>query len=166
MELIALYVLIEQQDNIAFSNVPCSHLAPARNENSVDTTRVLPSTLAGLVLHGMQFHVLAGELLERDRGFLLAVQTRGEALLALGRPDEAVVEFERIIGLQNRTLTMATLARIARLWLGRAHLAAGDSDAARAAYEEFFDIMQNADEGIPLIDKARQEYATIPGAKG
>ena len=28
------------------------------------------------------------------------------------------------------------------------------------------EIMADADEGIPLIEKARQEYATIPGVKG
>ena len=100
-----------------------------------------------------------------ERSFQPAIQARGEALLAVGRPADAAVEFEKLIEWENRFFQQA-IPRIARLWLGRAHMAAGNSDAARAAYEEFFEIMQNADDGIPLIEKARQEYATIPGAKG
>ena len=46
------------------------------------------------------------------------------------------------------------------------HLANGNPEAARAAYEQFFEIMADADEGIPLIEKARAEYAAIPGARG
>jgi hypothetical protein len=55
---------------------------------------------------------------------------------------------------------------LAHLQLGRAYLAKGDTEAARRAYQDFLAIMKDADEGIPLIDKARSEYATIPGVKG
>ena len=56
--------------------------------------------------------------------------------------------------------------RLGRLWLARAHLANRDPEAARAAYQDFFEIMKDADESIPVIEKARTEYDTIPGAKG
>ncbi len=76
-----------------------------------------------------------------------------------------MVEFQKLIEREHRIFEQP-MPRIARLWLGRAYMAAGNSEAARAAYEEFFEIMQSADEGIPLIEKARQEYETIPGVKG
>ena len=71
----------------------------------------------------------------------------------------------KLVGLDS-VFAMWTVHSLAHLWLGRAHLANGDPDAARAAYEAFFDEMKEADEGVPVIEKARQEYATIPGVKG
>jgi serine/threonine protein kinase len=51
---------------------------------------------------------------------------------------------------------------LARLWLARAHLANNDPEASRKAYEEFFALMSEADEGIPVIEEARAEYEAIP----
>ena len=76
------------------------------------------------------------------------------------------MEFEKLIEMDAFTVVLQAVPRIARLWLGRAHLAAGDVEEARAAYEGFLEQMKSADEGIPLIEKARQEYETIPGVKG
>jgi serine/threonine protein kinase/tetratricopeptide (TPR) repeat protein len=101
-----------------------------------------------------------------ELGFPLSIQTRGQVLLALDRPEEAAAEFEKLIEMDASTVVLQPVPRIARLWLGRAHLAAGDAEAARVAYEEFFEQMKNADDGIPLIEKARQEYETIPGVRG
>ena len=66
----------------------------------------------------------------------------------------------------NHVFPWWQLHSLGPLGLARAHLANGDPEAARAAYEEFLEIMADADEGIPLIEKARQEYAAIPGARG
>ena len=99
-----------------------------------------------------------------ERRYVRTIAVRGQALLAKGEPDKAVVEFERVIGMASFPFPPAK--PVAYLWLGRAHRDNGDPEAARAAYEKFFEEMAAADEGIPVIEKARAEYATIPGAQG
>jgi tetratricopeptide (TPR) repeat protein len=114
-------------------------------------------------------HGEAIDLLESARPFerreLDTVRLRGQAYLAAGQPAEAIAEFEKLIGLRN-SFPFLTIHPMAKLWLGRAHVANGDPAAARAAYEQFFDDMKDADEGVPVIEKARSEYAAIPGAQG
>ncbi len=109
------------------------------------------------------------DLLESARPFeqseLDTIRLRGQAYLAAGRADEAVAEFDKLVELET-VIALWSIHSVAKLWLGRAHLANGDSSAARAAYEAFFDEMKNADEGVPILEKARAEYATIPGAQG
>ena len=85
---------------------------------------------------------------------------RGQALLAKGDAEEAVAEFEKMISLARFPLANGYL------WLGRAHRDNGNMEAARAAYEQYFEQMANADEGVPVVEKARAEYATLPGAQG
>ena len=107
--------------------------------------------------------------LETARQFELSwldvIEARGRAYLANDQAAEAVAEFEKLMA-NNHVFPFWQLHSLGPLWLGRAHLANGDREAARAAYEQFFEIMADADEGIPLIEKARQEYAAIPGVKG
>ena len=43
---------------------------------------------------------------------------------------------------------------------------AGNNAEARTAYQDFFEIMKDADEGIPLIEEAQAEYAALTEAKG
>jgi tetratricopeptide (TPR) repeat protein len=100
-----------------------------------------------------------------ERSALRVLQRRGEAYLAANRSAEAVTEFQKLVSLDH-VRPFLPIHSLAHLWLARAHLASGESTAARASYEQFLEIMANADEGIPAIEKARQEYATIPGAKG
>jgi tetratricopeptide (TPR) repeat protein len=107
--------------------------------------------------------------LETARQFELAwldvIEARGRAYLANDQAAEAVAEFEKLME-HDHVFPFWQLHSLGPLWLGRAHLANGDPEAARAAYEQFFEIMADADEGIPLIEKARAEYAAIPGARG
>ncbi len=49
---------------------------------------------------------------------------------------------------------------------GRAYVAAGDLEAARDAYLEFFELWSEADEDVPVLLKARAEFDALPGAKG
>ena len=51
---------------------------------------------------------------------------RGEALLALGRSEEAAREFEKLIGLETAWPRWPLVSSGRSLWLGRAHAAAGN----------------------------------------
>jgi tetratricopeptide (TPR) repeat protein len=137
-------------------------------QNTVVQGSVIPRQRAQLALRAGD-PVEAVDLLETARPFerndVATVKLRGRALLAQGAAAAAVAEFEKMISLQH-TFPFATSNSTAYLWLGRAHRDNGDPAAARAAYEQFFEIMKDADEGVPVIEKARAEYATIPGAQG
>jgi predicted Zn-dependent protease len=90
---------------------------------------------------------------------------KGKALLAAGKPDEALVEFQKIRAWKG--IEPIDLRRAATLvWMGRAYVAAGDTDAARSAYLEFLELWVDADEDIPLLQKARAEYEALPGVRG
>jgi eukaryotic-like serine/threonine-protein kinase len=96
---------------------------------------------------------------------------RGRALLAQGQASEAVAEFQKII--DRRTMTLITAFTgtvgtelgpfwpITYVWLARANVEAGDTAAARRAYEQFFAIWKDADSGIPILKEAKAEYAKL-----
>jgi tetratricopeptide (TPR) repeat protein len=72
----------------------------------------------------------------------------GEILLELGRPREAVGEFERALERwPNRSLAL--------LGLARAHAALGDRDSARREYRRLLVNWRSADAGIPELKEAR-----------
>jgi serine/threonine protein kinase/tetratricopeptide (TPR) repeat protein len=129
---------------------------------------LLPRTRGALALRAGDYEEALSELAKvepYEKNFLDVIQYRGEALLALGRLEEAIAEFEKLIGLKT-AWPRWPLSRLAHLWLGRAHAAAGNESEARTAYQDFFEIMEDADEGIPLIDEASAEYEALTGATG
>ena len=73
----------------------------------------------------------------------------GELLLQVGKPAEAVAEFEF-------ALTRAPRRACSLLGLARAHRGAGDVAAARAAYGELASIWQVADADLPDLDEVRR----------
>ena len=85
---------------------------------------------------------------------------RGHAYLAGGQVKEAAAEFQRI--LDNRGITLnSPIGSLARLGLGRALAAAGETDRARTAYQDFFALWKDADPDIPLLIQAKSEYAKL-----
>jgi serine/threonine protein kinase/tetratricopeptide (TPR) repeat protein len=85
---------------------------------------------------------------------------RGRALLGAGRVDEAVEAFSRAI--ENRyTSEPSTVYPIAHIWLARAHVKTGNTDAARRAYDDAFAFWKDADDDIPILVEARREYAAL-----
>jgi hypothetical protein len=93
-------------------------------------------------------------------GSLYPVYVRGEAYLAAHRGAEAAAEFQKI--LDHRGLVLADpMDGRARLELGRAWAAAGDTVKARAAYEDFLALWKDADPGIPILRQARAENAKL-----
>jgi len=45
--------------------------------------------------------------------------------------------------------------------LGRAYVLSGDTAKARAAYQDFFTIWNDADPEIPILQGAKAEYARL-----
>ncbi len=85
---------------------------------------------------------------------------RGLAYLNLNRHAEATVEFQRI--LDNRGLApLSPLFPLAYVGLARAATIAGDVPKARRAFEDFFALWHSADADVPILVRARKEYAAL-----
>jgi eukaryotic-like serine/threonine-protein kinase len=117
---------------------------------------------------------------------LYSVYVRGEAYLAAGNGSAAAVEFQKILDHSGITWNCWTGA-LARLGLARAYAletgsargvtrakpasivtpstvgnAAADPAAkARAAYQDFLALWKDADPDIPILRKARAEFARL-----
>jgi hypothetical protein len=50
---------------------------------------------------------------------------------------------------------------LAHLQIGRAYAMAGDAAKAKAAYQEFLTLWQDADPDIPILQQAKAEYAKL-----
>ncbi len=95
---------------------------------------------------------------------------RGEAYLAAGEGVAAAAEFQKIIDHGGLVVNCWTGA-LAHLGVARANalqsktLKGADADAARgralAAYREFFTLWKNADPDIPILNRAKAEYAKL-----
>jgi tetratricopeptide (TPR) repeat protein len=96
-------------------------------------------------------------------GNLYPVYVRGTALLAGGRGAEAVVEFRKILD-HPAIVFCDPVSVAARLQLGRSYKLAGDPAKARAAYDDFLKLWENADRDIPMLQQAQAEYAKLPPA--
>ena len=91
---------------------------------------------------------------------LYAVYLRGLANLRLGRGNDAVADFQEIIG--HPGLVRANVhGAVAHLQLGRAYAMKGDTAKARAAYQDFLILWKDADPDIPILKQAKAEYAKL-----
>jgi eukaryotic-like serine/threonine-protein kinase len=93
-------------------------------------------------------------------GALYPVYVRGLAYLAAHGGTQAAAEFQEI--LDHRGLVISDpIGALAHLQLGRAYAMAGDNNKAKSAYEEFLNLWKNADPEIPVLKRARVEYAEL-----
>jgi eukaryotic-like serine/threonine-protein kinase len=93
-------------------------------------------------------------------GLLYPIFLRGEALLLLHRGQESALEFQKFS--DHRTIVLNNpLGALAKLQTGRAFAMQGDTAKARAAYEEFLNLWKVADPGIPILRRAKAEYAAL-----
>jgi hypothetical protein len=53
------------------------------------------------------------------------------------------------------------LGALARVGLARAYAMQGDTLKARAAYQDFFSLWQDADPDVPILKQAKAEYAKL-----
>ena len=96
-----------------------------------------------------------------ERASLWVPYFRGLALLELGDGEAAVGEFQKIIDLRGVWPTR-WYHSLARLGVARGQNLAGDTDRARSAYQDFFELWQEADEDVPILIEAKAEYAALP----
>jgi ATP/maltotriose-dependent transcriptional regulator MalT len=93
-------------------------------------------------------------------GSLYPAYVRGLTFMAVRKPAEAAVEFQKIIS--HRGLVMEDpVDAVARLQLARALVASGDTARARVAYEDFLTLWKQADPDVPLLKQAQAEAAKL-----
>jgi len=91
---------------------------------------------------------------------LYPVFVRGEAYLAAHQGSQAAGEFQKI--LDHRGIVWnSPIGALAYLQLGRACAMQGDTAKARAAYQDFFTLWKDADPDIPILRRAKGEYAKL-----
>jgi eukaryotic-like serine/threonine-protein kinase len=91
---------------------------------------------------------------------LFPVYVRGQAFLALHQGREAAAEFQKYID-HPGMVREYPLGALARVGLARADAMQGDTEKARAAYQEFFGLWKDADPDIPILKQAKAEYAKL-----
>ena len=128
-----------------------SALERGKPTDSVDRLQIaLPYELA---VNGLNFQFYLGGL--------HSAYVRGQALVAAHRYADAVGEFQKI--LDHRGVVGADpLGALAHLQLGRAFALSGDRNKAKAAYEDFLTLWNDADPNIPILRQAKAENATLP----
>jgi tetratricopeptide (TPR) repeat protein len=93
-------------------------------------------------------------------GGLYPAYVRGQAYLEAGRGREAATEFQKV--LDHRGIVLADpIAAIGHLQLGRGLALSGEMDRARSAYQDFLTLWKDADADIPVLKKAKVEYAKL-----
>jgi hypothetical protein len=90
--------------------------------------------------------------------YLYPVWVRGHAYLAAHNGVAAAAEFQKVIDHPGVTMNQP-IGSLAHLELGRAHALSGDNVKARASYQNFFTLWKDADPDIPILKRAKAEYA-------
>jgi eukaryotic-like serine/threonine-protein kinase len=84
----------------------------------------------------------------------------GEAYLAANRGLDALAEFRKITSHRGLALN-ESIAALAHLGIARAENKTANVGEARVAYKVFLDIWKNADDRIPILLIAKQEYSKL-----
>ena len=92
--------------------------------------------------------------------YLYPAYVRGQAYLLAHDASAAAGEFQKLLDHSGIVINFVTGA-LAHLELGRAYAMAGDRSRAKAAYQDFFALWKDADAQIPILNRAKQEYATL-----
>jgi eukaryotic-like serine/threonine-protein kinase len=85
---------------------------------------------------------------------------RGKAYLAAKQGTAAAAEFQRVLD-HPGVVANNPIGTLAQLGLGRAYVLTGDTPKAKAAYQDFFALWNNADPDTPILKQAREEYARL-----
>ncbi len=93
-------------------------------------------------------------------GTLFPVYIRGQAQLMAHNGAAATKEFLKFEDHRGVTVNFP-LGALAHLGLARAYALAGDTTKAKTAYQHFFTLWKDADPDIPILKKAKAEYAKL-----
>jgi DNA-binding winged helix-turn-helix (wHTH) protein/tetratricopeptide (TPR) repeat protein len=85
---------------------------------------------------------------------------RGEAYLAAHNGSEAAAEFQKVLGHRGIVIN-EPIGALAHLGLARAYAMQGDTAKAKAAYQDFLTLWRDADPDIPILKRAKAEYAKL-----
>jgi DNA-binding winged helix-turn-helix (wHTH) protein len=102
----------------------------------------------------------ATRAIDLDWTAMFPVFVRGEAYLAARRGSEAAAEFQKILDHRGLVLNQP-IGALAHLGLGRAYVLQGDIPKAKVAYQDFLTLWKDADPDIPVLQKAKAEYAKL-----
>ncbi len=83
------------------------------------------------------------------------IYVRGQAYLKAGQGQQAVAEFQKMIGMSY------PLGALARFQLGRAYALSVDTAKAKSAFKDFLTLWKDADPDIPILKQAKAEYAKL-----
>jgi len=92
--------------------------------------------------------------------YLYPAYVRGEAYLVARNGTAAAAEFQKLLLHKGIVLNFVT-GSLVHLQIGRAYAISGDTATAKAAYEDFFAVWKDADPDIPILKKAKAEYAKL-----
>jgi tetratricopeptide (TPR) repeat protein len=96
-------------------------------------------------------------------GGLHSAYVRGEALMAARRHAEAAAELQKVLDYPGIVGT-DPIGVLAHLQLGRVFVLSGDRTKAKAAYETSLALWKDADADIPVLKRAKAEYARLQPA--
>jgi hypothetical protein len=104
--------------------------------------------------------ILGGSEFLLGVGNLYPAYVRGLVYLAAHHGAEAAAEFRKI--LDHRGIVLSDpIGALAHLQLGRAYVLEGNEANAKSAYQDFLALWKDADPDIPVMNKAKSEYANL-----
>lgn len=146
-------------------------LAKRFPENTIVQYNFLPTLRAKLALNKGDVSRAIGSLtlatpyeLGKAGNYLWAalypVYVRGEAYLSGHQGQEAAAEFQRILDHRGIVLN-SPMGAVAHLQIARAYAMRGDTARAKSSYQDFFTLWKDADPDVPILTKAKAEYARL-----
>jgi tetratricopeptide (TPR) repeat protein len=143
-----------QDTSVRFSYLPTLHAVLAMDRG--DPLKAIESLqIAAPFELGTQRSTFHGNF-----GALYPVYMRGNAYLANHQGNQAIAEFQKVLG--HRGIVVSDpIGALARLQLGRAYALNGDNAKAKAAYQDFLVLWHDADPDNPILKIAKAEYAKL-----
>ncbi|HEY6342962.1 MAG TPA: serine/threonine-protein kinase [Bryobacteraceae bacterium] len=103
-----------------------------------------------------------------ERSYLEPVYLRGLAYLRLKKGGEAAAEFQKITEHKGESWgatwvhpNWGLFYSLSYLGRARGSALAGDTQGAKKAFHEFFELWKDADQEVPVFKQARAEYASL-----
>jgi eukaryotic-like serine/threonine-protein kinase len=158
-------VLLAQCGDEAKARQYVNEIATSRPNDTIVHAVVVPAVLASLDLrHGQAAKAIEdlAPAVNYDRYTNRGVSTRplrASAYLAAGQPAKALEEIQWVLSQKQNSGSVGY--EIAQLTAARAYAAQGDKARARELYQAVLAAWKNADPGLPLVEKARAEYAKL-----